>query len=62
MWIGACIRLLIVGLRHVSLSFYCVFTNAIDHNVRMDIAVSIVTIGMCHDKSLVSWKYFFGKV
>ena len=28
----------------------------------MDIAGTIVTIGMCHDKSLISGKYFLGKV
>lgn len=35
--------------------------QAIDNNVRMDIAGSIVTIGMCHDKSLISWKNFLCK-
>ena len=52
---------MIVRLRHIRFSFYCVFTNTIDNNVRMDIAGSIVTIGMCHDKSLISWKNFLCK-
>ena len=51
-----------MGLIHVTLSSDSFLTNAIDHNMRMDIAGTIVTIGMCHDKNLVSRKYFFGKV
>lgn len=50
-----------MGLIHVTLSSDSFLTNAIDHNMRMDIAGTIVTIGMCHDKNLVSRKYFFGK-
>jgi len=51
-----------MGLIHVILPSDSFLTDAVDHNVRMDIARTIVTIGMCHNKSLVSGKDFFGKV
>ena len=51
-----------MGLIHVRLPFDSFLTDAINHNMRMDIARTIVTIGMCHDKSLISGKYFLGKV
>ena len=51
-----------MGLIHVTLPSDSFLTDAVDYNVRMDIAGTIVTIGMCHDKSLISRKYFLGKV
>ena len=50
-----------MGLIHVTLSSDSFFTDTVDHNVRMDIAGTIVTIGMCHDKSLISRKDFLCK-
>lgn len=51
-----------MGLIHVTLPSDSFLTDAVDHNVRMDIAGTIVTIGMCHDKSLISGKYFLGEI
>ena len=48
-----------MGLIHVTLPSDSFLADAIDHNMRMDIAKTIVTIGMCHNKSLISGKYFF---
>ena len=43
---------------HIWLWFDIIFPNAVDYDMHMDIATSIMTVSMCADKSLMSRKVF----
>ena len=49
----------ITGTFHKVLTFYIKFPQAVDYNMYMNIATSIVSVCMCADESLMSGKILF---
>ena len=49
-----------MGLIHIWLPFNRMFSDAVDHDVSMNISGMIITICMSYDQSLIAGKVFLG--
>src|SRR5699024_1755457 len=53
--------LVVTGLSHVALPGCIIFSNAVDHNMGMDISGMITSVHVSNNESLISRKYFPGQ-
>lgn len=53
--------LFFIWLIHVTLSFYCILTDTVNDDMRMDVSGLVATICVGDNQCLITWKIFSGK-
>ena len=53
--------LFFIWLIHITLSFHSILTNAVNDDMRMDVAGLVATVCMGDNQYLITWKIFSGK-